>query len=402
MKTALIALGAILLALIAASALWWFRPWSAFSPAEVYAFSKAEDRREAYRAMETIYPHRVIAASPAPRAFPRAERGLDPDAYALPDGTRVGLDDYAERRKMTGLMVVADGEVVLERYFGGETADDRHTSWSVAKSVIATLIGRALMDGEIASLDDPAARYAVEYEGTPYGGVSIRHLLMMSSGIDFDEDYETDGSDIRRLFFGTFFWNRDVDEIVRAYGQDRPAGRDFDYISSNTAVLTAVLRGAYDGRPVPSLAEEFVFAPLGMGAGTWLTDAEGGKALGYCCLQITLEDYAKLGQLYLDDGLAGGVRVIPEGWADFVATPPQPSHEPGAGDTLAAHGYGHHFWVPPGADGESYMSGYNGQIVWIDTKRDAVVAMTSADLDWPGAKAAFVPMARALAGAAAR
>ena len=210
-----------------------------------------------------------------------------------------------------------------------------------------------------------------------------------------------DGSDIRKLFFGTFFRNRDVDDIVRAHEPDREAGQDFDYISSNTAVLAAVLRGAYGGRSVPSLAEEYVFAPLGMGAGTWLTDKEGGKALGYCCLQVTLADYAKLGQLYLQDGVVGTTRVIPEGWAAFVGTPPQASHEPGDGDVLADHGYGHHFWVPPNADGEFYMAGYNGQIVWIDTERDVVVAMTSADPDWPGSKADFVPLARQLAAAAA-
>ena len=353
MNKSLAALG-LFVVLSVAAALWWFRPWSEYSPSEVYSFSRAEDRAVPYRAMETIYPYRRIAASPTPYAFPKASRTID-EVHITYDGSgeTEALDDYAARRRTTGLMVVADREVVLERYWNGEGPDDRHTSWSVAKSVIATLIGRAVMDGEIESLGDPAKKYAAEYEGAPYGEVSIRHLLMMSSGIDFEEAYEVDGSDIRKLFFGTFFWNKDVDSIVRGHAPDREAGRDFDYISSNTAVLAAVLRGAYDGRSVASLAEEYVFAPLGMGAGTWLTDRQGadGKALGYCCLQVTLEDYAKLGQLYLQDGVVGTTRVIPEGWAAFVATPPQASHEPGSGDTLGAHGYGHHFWVPPDADG---------------------------------------------------
>lgn len=381
---------------------WWFRPWSEYSPHEVYKFSKTQDRTVPFRAMETIYPHRTIAASPMPYTFPRGET-LPQDAYTTAQGERITFDDYADDRRVTGLMVVSKGEVVFERYFNGETASDRHTSWSVAKSVIATLIGRALMDGEIADLDDPAATYASEYEGTPYGAVSIRHLLMMSSGIDFNEDYEAPGSDVRKLFFGTFFWNKDVDGIVREHEPKREAGEAFHYISSNTAVLAAVLRGAYDGESVPALTERYVFAPLGLGAGTWLTDKPGGKALGYCCLQITLEDYAKLGRLYVQDGVVNGERLIPEGWADFVGTPPQASHEPKLG-TLGGrgHGYGHHFWVPPSADGEFYMAGYNGQIVWIDTKRDVVIAMTSADTDWPGSKVAFVPMARALAAEAAQ
>jgi CubicO group peptidase (beta-lactamase class C family) len=395
-----LAIAALLIAL--AAALWWYRPWSEYSPAEVYGFSVAQDRKPAYRAMETIYPHRVIAASPTPYAFPRA--GTEIDTAYVTDGERRTLEDYASRHETTGFMVVHDGEVVLERYFGGEGPDDRHTSWSVAKSVIATLIGRALMEGEIESLDDPAQRYASEYEGTPFGSVSIRHLLMMSSGIDFDEDYEVEGSDIRKLFFGTFFRNEDVDAILRPYEQDRPAGEVFDYISANTSVLAAVLRGAYDGTPVAKLAEAKVFAPLGMGEGTWLTDSQdtgpGGtaKELGYCCLQVTLEDYAKLGQLYLQDGVVGRTRVVPEGWAEFVSTPPQPSHEPGGDNAFGRQGYGHHFWIPLGGNGAYAMQGYNGQIVWIDPANDTVIAMTSADPTWPGEGAReWVEMLRTMA-----
>ena len=398
MRTLLRGLLVVLLLALAAALLWAFRPWSEHSPFEVYRFSEASDRKPAYRAMETIYPSAPIAASPTPYDFPDAARQLSGE-YTV-NGRRRTVEDYAAERETTGLIVLHGGEVVLERYFGGETAEDRHTSWSVAKSVIATLVGRALMDGEIDSLDDPAEKYAPEYAGTDYGATSLRHLLAMSSGIDFDEDYEVDGSDIRRLFFGTFMRNKDVDEIVRSHERNRPAGSDFDYISSNTAVLAAVLRGAYD-TPVPQLAEEYVFAPLGMNAGSWLTDAPGGKALGYCCLQVTLRDYAKLGQLYLQDGVVGRTRVIPEGWAEYVRTPPSPDHEPGTGTAQSAQGYGAHFWLPADNDGEYAMQGYNGQVVWIDPKRDVVIAMTSADPTWPGDRPEFLAMFRSLAAQAA-
>ena len=391
--------GLALVVLVVAAAMWWFRPWSDYSPSEVYAFSRATDRTVPFRMMEQIYPHREIAPSPAAAPLPRAERALDPDGVTLGDGTRVTFGTIAEARDITGLMVLANGEVVLERYFNGETAEDRHTAWSVAKSVVATLVGHALMEGTIESLDDPVSRYAPDYAGTAYGDISLRHLLMMASGIDFDEDYEVEGSDIRRLFFGTFFWNRDVDSIIAPYGAGRPAGEAFDYISPNTAVLAAVLRGAH-GEPLARIAERDLFAPLGMSGGTWLTDAQGGKEIGYCCLQITLQDFARLGHLYVDGGMANGTRIVPEEWIDFVSTPPTPSHEPGPPGS-AKQGYGNHFWVPPGADGEFMMQGYNGQIVWIDTRRDVVVAMTGADQTWPAAFTEFAAMARALARDAA-
>ena len=393
-------LGIALVSIAVGAATWWYRPWSDYSPSEVYAFSRAQDRTVPFRMMEQIYPYREIAPSPTATPLPRAERTLDPDGVTLEDGTRIEFAAVAEARDMTGFLVLANGEVALERYFNGETAEDRHTAWSVAKSVIATLIGRALMDGTIESLDDPVSRYASEYRGTAFGDVSLRHLLMMASGIDFNEDYEVEGSDIRKLFFGTFFWNRDVDSIIAPYGTNRPAGETFDYISPNSAVLAAVLRGAY-GEPLAQIAERELFAPLGMSGGTWLTDAQGGKEIGYCCLQITLQDFARLGQLYVDGGVANGTRIVPEEWIEFVSTPPTPSHEPGPPGS-AKQGYGHHFWVPPGANGEFFMQGYNGQIVWIDTRRDVVVAMTSADQTWPAAFTEFVAMARALARDAAK
>ena len=396
LRKAAAAFAVFLVTIALAASAWWFRPWSEYSPAEVYAFSRVEDRAEPFRMMHLIYPYREIAAAPDHAPLPRAGRMLDPEAVLTDAGEPIALDAYAEANNATGLMVLSGGEVVLERYFNGESAADRHTSWSVAKSVVATLIGRALMEGAIASLDDSAATYAPDYAGTPYGEVSIRHLLMMSSGIDFDEDYATHGSDIRKLFFGTFFWNRDVDSIVREHGPGGPErGAAFDYISSNTAVLAAVLRGAYGG-PLADIASEKLFVPIGAGGGTWLTDSQGGKEIGYCCVQITLEDYARLGRLYLDDGMAGDERIVPKGWARFVADPPTPDHEPGPGGS-DEQGYGQHFWLPDGADGEFYMAGFNGQIVWIDVKRDVVVAMTGADRRWPAARPDFVAMVRALA-----
>ena len=393
MKRVLLPAACLLAIFVLAVCLWWFRPWSEFSPAEVYAFSRAQDRTQAYRMMEEIYPSAEIAAAPAPTAFPRAPSEIE-SGYNL-NGEAQTLDDYAARRVMTGLIVVQGGEVVLERYYRGEGPEDRHTSWSVAKSVVATLVGHALMEGEIESLDDRADQYAAEYGGTDFGRVSIRNLLAMSSGIDFDEDYETDGSDIRRLFFGTFFRNRDVDSLVRQHEANRPAGDDFHYISANTAVLAAVLRGAYDGTDLPRLAEEKLFTPLGLHGGTWLTDRPGGKALGYCCLQLRLEDFARLGQLYLDGGAVGADRLVPEGWPAFVSTPPDAAHEPRAGRP----GYGHHFWVL--GEGVYAMQGYNGQIVWIDPARDVVIAMTSADPAWPGGEAEYVPLFDQLAARAA-
>jgi CubicO group peptidase (beta-lactamase class C family) len=230
----------------------------------------------------------------------------------------------------------------------------------------------------IDSLDDRAARYAVQYAGTDYGDTTIRHLLMMSSGIDFNEDYEAGGSDIRNLFINTFLFNKDVDGVLKPYERNREPGEDFDYISSNTQVLGAVLRGAYD-QDLGTLFREKLGEPLGISSGTWLTDRQGpaGKVLAYCCLQLTLENYAKLGQLYVQDGVVGETRVLPEGWRDFVRTAPTGDHE--AKDEIGSMGYGHHFWLHGADEGAFSMQGYDGQYVHMDPEEGVVIVMASAD-----------------------
>ena len=398
MKKLLAGLGLVVLLAVIGGALWWFRPWSEYSPAETIRLAQSRDRVESFRNMEATYPYRRIEGADTIYVFPDGPPLTD-TSYVW-EGEQRTLDDYAEDWTITGLMVVSGGEAVLERYFRGETEDSRHTSWSVAKSVIATLVGRAFLEGEIGSLDDTVARYAPEYEGTAYGETSIRHLLMMSSGIDFEEEYERADGDARRLFLDTMILNRDIDGSLAKLERDRAPGQDHHYISPNSAVLAAVVRGAYDGRPITDIVSEKVFAPLGMRSGTWLLDRRGGKALGYCCLQVTLEDYAKLGQLYLQGGVVGTERVVPSGWPAFVSTPPQASHEPPE-DTLGPFGYGHHFWLPGQRRGEYMMAGYNGQIVWIDPERDVVIAMTSADPDFAAKKPEWIAMFRALADRAA-
>ena len=397
-KKLLLGVAALVLLAAIGAALWWFRPWSEYSPAETIRLATSRDRVDSFRDMEATYPFRPIGGAETIYTFPRGA-ALTDTSYVW-EGERRTLDDYAEDWTITGLMVVTGGEKVFERYFRGETPDSRHTSWSVAKSVTATLIGRALMEGKIASLDDPVEKYAPEYAGTDYGRTSIRHLLMMSSGIDFEEEYERSDGDARRLFLDTFLFNRDIDGSLARFERNRDPGQDHDYISPNSSVLAAVVRSVNGGRDLTEIVHEQLFEPLGMRSGTWLLDRRDGKELGYCCLQVTLEDYVKLGQLYLQGGVVGTERVVPADWPAFVSTPPQASHEPAATLDEAGgewRGYGHHFWIPPAREGEYYMAGYNGQIVWIDPRNDVVIAMTSADPDFAAKKPEWIAMFRALA-----
>lgn len=378
MKKIVIAAGGVVGFVVLAFALWYFRPWSNLSPSDVARLQNMNDRVEAYREMDEILPARTIEGAENPVELPRDIRPLNV-TYDY-KGEQKTLEQFNKERNVTGLVVLKDGVVVHESYYLGETPESRHTSWSVAKSYIATLIAMAIDEGKINSIDDLAGDYAPEFAGTDFGNTSIRNLLMMSSGIEFNEDYEADGSDIRNLFFGVFLFNADVDKMVSKYHRSRPAGERFHYISPNTHVLSAVVRHVYD-KPIATLIDERIYKPLGMPSAYWSQDRKGdkGKAIGYCCLNTRAVDFARFGQLYLQDGVWNGKRILPEGWVDTIASPREPFQEPNPEKEL--FGYSYQFWIPYNSDGEFAAMGYNGQYIWVDRKRGVVIARTAADRD---------------------
>ena len=387
--TALILLGL-------AGAGWYYRPWSSYAPAKIRALDDPEQYPQTYQRMDEFLPNTLIPAT-APSPFPHNLRPLD-ISYEWQGETKT-LQQYLEEAQVTGLTVLHRGEVVAQIYGHEAGAESRFTSWSVGKSFVATLIGKALYEGRIGSLDDTVEQYAPEYAGTDYGATSLRHLLMMSSGMDFNEEYSADApSDVRPLFFNAFILRRNPDEMIATITRDREPGEDFHYISPNSHVLSAVVRNVYEGR-LADIMERELWAPLGMtNEASWLQHKPGpeGIAIGYCCLQASSEDYARLGQLYLQDGVWNGERLLPEGWVNMVSTPPTPSHEPGA-SRYAHRGYGLHFWIPENYDREFYAAGVFGQYIWMDRNRDLVIAQNAGDPNWTDRNVEMTAVFRAIA-----
>ena len=301
----------------------------------------------------------------------------------------------------TGLTVLRGGEVVHQRFLNGANENTRFTSWSVGKSYVATLIAMALDDGLIDSLDDPAERYAPEYEGSYYGSVSLRHLLMMSAGVDFNEIYSEDRqSDVRPFFFNAFILGRSPDALASAFGaSEQVPGEHFHYASTNTQVLSAVVRNVFGGS-LAEIVQQRLWTPLGMSAdATWLQHVPGdrGIAVGYCCLQATSEDYARMGQFYLQDGVWNGERLLPEGWVLEATRPVSPAHEAGGTPAYGPRGYGLHFWIPEGHDGEYFFAGVYGQYIWVDERRGVVIAQNAGDPAWSRLGAEVFTVMRAIA-----
>ncbi|MEP6792037.1 MAG: serine hydrolase, partial [Ramlibacter sp.] len=218
-------------------------------------------------------PTHVVARGGAVTPLPAAQR--PPEIRWRFRNIGYTLDEYLERQRVTGLLILKNGEIVAERYRYGRTDSARFLSFSMAKSVTSMLVGIAVQKGAIASLDDPAEKYAKALAGSPYGGTSIRHLLHMSSGLTFTERY--DGTDdIARMSRAAAYGTPTMTEVLRSISdRHSPAGEKFVYASAESEVLGRVLTGA-TGRTEAELTSEWLWQPLGAERDAfWVTSTDG-------------------------------------------------------------------------------------------------------------------------------
>lgn len=360
---------------------WYYRPWSSYSPAKISSMAKPENMVENFRNMGDLIPFETINADYNFRQL--AGQSEDLDISFTFEGNQKSLEAFLKDSNSTGLLVLKNGIIRHEQYRLGSNNNSLFTSWSVAKSFVATVIAMAHKEGLIDSLDDPAQKYAPQYAGSDYGKISLNGLLAMSSGINFNEDYVYDDSDIRPFFFNSFIRGQEPDLLLKAFNQSRDEFTDFDYISSNSHVLSAVLRGVYQ-KSLAQIMSEKIWQRMGMEANaTWLKHRqdEQGQALGYCCLNARLRDYARFGQFYLEavTNLSNGQEhpLLTSSWLQELPIADSAVHEAG-GEKYAGRGYSQHFWLPKKA-GIFFASGVYGQIIWVDPERQIVIVKTSAD-----------------------
>jgi CubicO group peptidase (beta-lactamase class C family) len=248
----------------------------------------------------------------------------------------------------------------------------------MAKTVTAMLVGVALAEGRIRSVDDPAAAYVPTLAGTEYGRTSLRHLLQMSSGVRFVEAYS--GRDDVSLLVAYTFRQQvgagGVDAVTPFNVREAPSGTKFAYASAETQVLGLVLR-AVVGRPVADYLHEKIWEPMGAEAdATWLIDRAGQEAT-YCCLNAVLRDYARLGLLLAHDGHWRGQQLIPRPWIEDATRvyPEQPHLQPGTAKPF--FGYGYQVWLFPGERRMFALLGVRGQALFVDPASQLVMVHTA-------------------------
>ena len=293
-------------------------------------------QRQWYPAMETAFEVRTVARGDRVRPLPMAAHQIAP-TYEF-QGKSWTVDDYMAAYSVSGLLVLKDGKVLLERYGLGHKPGDRWTSFSVAKSITSTLAGAAVRDGRL-KLTDKVTAYIPELKGSAYEGVSVRDLLTMSSGVAWNEDYNDPKSDIAQA--GVVL-EPGVDPYVsyaKRLGRAHPPGTTWHYNTSETNLMGIVVARA-SGKPLSAYLSEKIWKPYGMERdAVWMVD-RGGLELGGCCISMTLRDYGRIGQFMLDGGMAAGKPVLPDGWVQ-EATKVQIAN--------GLTGYGYFWWIGPEA-----------------------------------------------------
>lgn len=341
--------------------------------ADVLMWSQPQ-RDAAFRAMDRL-PVLAKASEILPSTTP----------LALPAGLPLaipGVDRYLAGQRAAGIVILQDGKIRFERYGLGFNAKGRWTSFSVAKSFTSTLVGAAIRDGSIKSLDDKVSAYIPDLRGSAYDAVSIRQLLTMSSGIGWNEDYEDPKSDVAR--FNTAKPDTGVDATVsymRKLPRAHPPGEVWHYNTGETNLIGALVSSA-TGKSLASYLQEKIWQPAGMEAkATWLKGQTGHEIAG-CCLQAATRDFARFGLFVLAGGIAMGQPVVGPDWFAQATTKQKDIGSPGKG-------YGFQWWTYD--DGSVAAQGIFGQGIFIDRQRHLVIATNA---DWPRADEGPEPEAR--------
>lgn len=318
-------------------------------------------RSARFRDMESWFAgHEVPAAS--------RQRILQPGA-PFSDQLQSDLRSLLKETNAAGIMVLQGGRARFEEYGLGLGPQDRWTSFSVAKSFTSTLLGAAVKDGFIASLDDPVTQYIPELAGSAYEGVTVRQIATMTSGVAWNEDYTDPNSDVAQMnrFVVEFGPDAIVAQMKTLKRETEPGGK-WVYKTGETNLIGLLIENAV-GLPLAEYAQEKIVEPAGFAGGLfWMVDPRGGN-IGGCCLSLRLSDYARMGQFALE----GGGGTVPEGWFAEAGSPLVDFENGG-------FGYGYQWWTYPG--GNYGAQGIFGQAITIVPESQLVVAVVS---NWPEA-----------------
>lgn len=323
--------------------------------------------------LDEILPYNTLQRSSAPTPLPKAERA--PAVGYRFEGRDYSLDDFLAHQRVTGFLLIRNGEVLAERYQYDRTPRHRFVSHSMAKSIVSVAVGMALAEKKIASLDDRVAKYVPELAGRAYGESTIRNVLRMASGVRFTEEYS--GSDDLARFVRIRGGQGSIAALQAFNDRESQQGTKFHYATSQTVVLTVLMRAA-TGVSLSEYLTSRLWQPMGAEAdAAWVRSRDGTES-GGGGFNATLRDYGRLGILLANDGAAGGRQIIPR---DYLLDATDWRRQPDAFMPQRAtpfFGYGYQFWTFPGESRRFALLGVYGQSIFVDPELKLVMVTTAA------------------------
>lgn len=328
-----------------------------------------------FRNIDRLFATRAVRHGNSVYPLPASDKPLKNIQFKS-GGNEYDLYDYVSLNRVSGLLVIKDGKIAFENYQLGNSEKTRWMSMSVVKSITATLIGAAIKDRHIKSIDDPITRYLPQLSGSAYDGVTVRHLLQMASGVKWNETYTDRSSDRRRMLeVQNAQKPGGVLELMAKLPRAGVPGSRWNYSTGETHVAGALLRAAV-GKPVAEYLSERIWARFGMESdATWWLESPGGLEVGGSGLSATLRDYGRFGLLLLGGGKAAGEQILPEGWVKEASSTKIVDGKP--------VDYGYMLWPIPNArgtisEGAFEARGIFGQHIYMNPTENMVVVVWSA------------------------
>lgn len=327
-------------------------------------FWNTEQKLEGFGNIKEILPTRQVSKSQNFYPFRYDLLDLSNLKYKF-KGEEFSLEDFIQTFKIAGLIVIRDGVILYESYDFGNDETTKWVSFSVTKSVTSMLLGAAIKDGHIKSVEDKVTIYLPQLLNSNYQDVSIKQVLQMSSGIDWNEDYEDPLSDVN---IAGALNSLNLYEYLNNLNKKSSAGNKFNYNTGETNLIGGIVRAAI-GDNLSNYLEKKIWKPFGMEFNAyWVIDTDYEQELGGCCLNATLRDYARLGMFAMNNGkLNNGVEILPKNWMKDSTTPSRNNSY-----------YGYQWWLDGPAYQSFYADGIFGQFIWIDPVSKTVVAMHAA------------------------
>lgn len=324
----------------------------------------------ANRTFELMFDTARVDAGEAPWRLPRDPRALD-FSYEF-DGAKLDGEGFAGRTFTDALLILKHGRIVHETYLNRATAETHFNSYSMGKTINSILAGIAIADGSLPSVDAPILDYMPELQGTAYDGLTLKNLLQMRTGVEWDDNFFAPGPG-RDAHVGAFVDNeiRYVSAAGKILERAGQPGQGFNYNSIEAALVGEIVSRA-TGMSISAYLSERVWKPAGMARyGFYAIDGPPGvgKEFTVGAFNAVARDYARLGQMMLDGGMANGRRILTQEWVEESTT----AGPGGAGDGL---GYAYLWWTIAGTDAFTMLGG-EGQFVYVDPSSATVIVKLS-------------------------